>query len=184
MSRRAQPLVDAGKSLRSLPKLAGDMARSGVELLIALLQLLVEWLSRIPRSEWELRSATGQRPALVCTAACLMAALITLSPSAGDFWSQQTYPAVAALDRVLTPLGVLVGPELAPEAPTSRPMIAVVFGRIMPDDSVEEPTEVVEAEDDRDEAAVGDLREITRPAGWRRSSPQLRVSSEAYEIRD
>ena len=184
LRRLSQRLIVRAKSLRSLPKLAGSVAPTGLGLLIGLALKIDERLSQISRSEWELRSSLGQRPALLCVGACLVAAVITLSPSAGEFWSQQTDPAVAALDRVLAPHGVLVGPELVPEAPTSRPMIAVVFSRIMPDDSVEVPTEVAESEELRDEPQVGNLREITRPTGWLRSTPQLRVSSAAYEIRD
>lgn len=143
---------------------------------------LADILQAIPASTWELKHADGQAPALCCVVACLIAALVTMSDSVGEFWSAQTYPMVAAIDRQLEPLGVSIGPDISPDAPVSRPMIAVVFGRIMPDDDAEEnPSEFA---DEIDGVTAGrDWNDIIRPAHWTRERSSKRLHSESFEIR-
>ena len=145
---------------------------------------LLQWAKTLPRFSLTLREAPGQTPAIASVCACLFAGIITLSPAVGDFWSEQTYPAVAAVDRLLAPHGVIIGPEIAtPEAPVSRPMIAVVFGSILPDDTVEEQQRVVHSAVD-DQPATAKYRDITRPAHWQRKTEAPRMASESFEIRD
>lgn len=172
---------------------------------LRLLVLPLQLVAAIRHIRLPLHPARGQFPALVCVAATLGASVITLSPTAGDYWSEHAYPAVAIIDRTLSHYGVTIGPDLEPETSPSRPMIAVVLGSIMPDDTEEEDPVVTDREpaDDSlseipDEPEVVKLRDVTRPAGWRKeldadshpmasrhvASVPKGISPEAYEIRD
>jgi hypothetical protein len=153
----------------------------------SLLQLpshLSQWARNLPRFSLTLREAPGQTPAIASVCACLFAGVITLSPEVGEIWSEQTYPAVAAVDRLLAPHGVIIGPEVStPETPVSRPIIAVVFGSILPDETVQEQQRDVHT-DIAKAPVTAKLRDITRPAHWQRKSVAPRVASESFEIRD
>ena len=148
------------------------------------------WARELPRFSVTLQEDPGQGPAIAGVCACLFAGLIILSPSLGDFWSAHTFPIVSATDRWLVPFGVSIGPEVAtPEAPVSRPMIAVFFGNIMPDDSVvedsvDEPQQLSSSESISDAPATAKFQDITRPAHWQRTTKTPRVASESFEIRD
>ena len=119
-------------------------------------------------------------------AACLLTGAITLSPSVESLWSQQTYPAITALDRTLSWYGLSVGPEEETPTVVRRPMIAVVFGRIMPDDSVEEPEKEipVASTNSMPDPEPVKLQDITRPVYWQRTPTAKPVASEAFEIRN
>ncbi len=139
-----------------------------------------------PRCQFRLQKAPGQWPALACVAACLLTGAITLSPSVESLWSQQTYPAITALDRTLSWYGLSVGPEEETPTVVRRPMIAVVFGRIMPDDSVEEPEKEipVASTNSMPDPEPVKLQDITRPVYWQRTPTAKPVASEAFEIRN
>ncbi|MFO1006065.1 MAG: hypothetical protein U0929_08905 [Planctomycetaceae bacterium] len=172
---------------------------------LRLLVLPLQLVAAIRHIRLPLHSARGQFPAFLCVLAIFGASVITLSPTAGDYWSELAYPVVAAIDRALSRYGVTIGPDLAPETSPSRPMIAVVLGSIMPDDTEEEDpvvTDRVPADnslsESPDKPEVVKLRDVTRPAGWRKdadagSHPMASrhvasipkgMSPEAYEIRD
>ena len=185
------------------------LAQSGTLLLIQgllrLLMLPLHLIKLLPRFSLPIHPARGQFPAFSCVLAVLLASVITLSPDVGNFWSEQTYPAITAIDQFLVPHGISIGPQMESDITPSRPMIAVVFGSIMPDDSVEDEKVVADLKIESDESEemiaapqITKLRDVTRPAGWYKNTQAERVSdtrrdsysiakgtsSEAYEIRD
>ena len=119
---------------------------------------VLQWL-RANGCEWD---------SYVCIAACVLAACITLNPSAGQLWSQSASPALATMDRVISPLRVSVDPHPAPNAPSQRPVIAVIFGCIQPDETVDELTRAEKLAEYGETPEVGDVKTITQPVHWKR----------------
>ena len=121
-------------------------------------------------------SATRPRrptwPIHLCVIACVVAAMITLNPEAGQLWSQSASPVLASVDRVLAPWGASINQHTAPNAPTLPPMIAVVFGCVQPDEAVDEQTRAERLVEFGDSPAVGDLKSVTQPTHWRRREGQ------------
>ncbi len=130
------------------------------------------------------RPAPAVWPAYCCTAMCVMAAVITLNPSAGQLWSESAYPALAAVDRMIAPLGVSIDQHSAPNAPIHRPMIAIVFGCIQPDETVAEPTQAEKLAETSDMPEVGELESMTHPANWRRPPGETSYRLDTEQFRD
>ncbi len=120
----------------------------------------------------------------MCVAASLVAACITLNPTMGDYWSQTASPALAAVDRVIAPLGMSLDQSPAPNAPPQRPLIAVVFGCIQPDETVDEPTRAEKLALDKEAPEVGDLKSVTRPVNWRRPVGETWYRFDTSQFRD
>lgn len=184
-----------------LGRFSGTLICRALRLLILPFQLV----AAIRHLSLPLHPARGQFPAMVCVLAILGTSVITLSPTAEDYWSTQAYPAVAVIDQALIRYGISIGPDLEPEISSSRPMIAVVLGSILPDESEEEVSSLIDQKPGDDLSPeivavpkVAKLRDVTRPAGWSQNpeagsnlansrhvaSVPKSMSSEAYEIRD
>ena len=114
------------------------------------------------------RPAQAKWPLYFCAVATVMAGCITLIPSVGRLWSRSAYPVLVAVDRLIAPLGVSIDQHPTPNGPAPRPIIAIVFGCIQPDETVEEPTQAEKLAETSDTPEVGDLKSITHPVKWRR----------------
>jgi hypothetical protein len=123
-------------------------------------------------------------PMYVCMAGCVLAACITLNPSANRLWSQSTSPALAAVDRVIAPLGVSINQHLTPSTPSVRPVIAIIFGCIQPDETVDEPTRAERLAEHGETPEVGDLKTITQPVHWRRPLGETSYQLDTESFRD
>lgn len=130
------------------------------------------------------RPAPAKWPLYFCAAATVMAGCITLIPSVGQLWSQSAYPVLVAVDRMIAPLGVSIDQHPAPDAPMHRPMIAIVFGCIQPDETVEEPTQAEKLAESSDTPEVGDLKSMTHPANWRRPLGETSYRLDAEQFRN
>lgn len=118
------------------------------------------------RCEMETRPRRSQWPNYLCVMATVVTATITLNPDVGQLWSESASPALASVDRVLAPWGASINQYAAPNAPAPTPMIAVVFGCIMPDETVDEVTRAEKMAEWADVPEVGDLKSISRPVHW------------------
>ena len=130
------------------------------------------------------RPKPAEWPTYVCISACVMAACITLNPSVGQLWSQSTSPALAAVDRVIAPLGVSIDQHPALNAPTQRPVIAIIFGCIQPDETVDEPTRAEKLAEYGETPEVGELKTITQPVHWRRPDGETSYRFDTEQFRD
>ena len=120
----------------------------------------------------------------LCMVACVFAACITLNPSANQLWSRSTSPALAAIERVIAPLGVSIDPHPAPNAPPPRPVIAFIFGCIQPDETVDEPTRAEKLAEYGDAPEVGELKTLTQPVHWRRPLGETSYQFDTDAVRD
>jgi hypothetical protein len=123
-------------------------------------------------------------PMYLCVVACLLAACITLNPSAGQLWSHTASPALVAVDRMIAPLGMSIDSHPAPNAPLQQPVIAIIFGCIQPDETVIEPTRAEKLAQTPDAPEVGDLKTITQPVHWRRPEGETSYRFDTEQFRD
>lgn len=128
--------------------------------------------------------------AIACIAACVIAAVITLVPTAGDRWSQATYPAIASVDRALAPYGIAIGPQSVEipvnsesTSPLSDPKNVIVFGNIQPDETVVELSLKERLGFASDIQEVNSLKDVTRPVHWQRIARPAPPSSEPHPDR-
>ena len=128
--------------------------------------------------------------AIACIAACVIAAVITLVPAAGDRWSHATYPAIASWDRTLAPYGVAIGPqslEIPVNSESTTPLIdsknVIVFGNIQPDETVVELSLKDRLGLTSDMQEVSSLKDVTRPVHWQRIARPAPPSSEPHPDR-
>ena len=130
------------------------------------------------------RPVPAKWPLYLCAVGTVLAGCVTLIPSVGHRWSQAAYPALVAVDRMIAPLGVSIDPNPAPDAPVPRPVIAIVFGCIQPDETVEEPSPSEKPAETSDKPEVVDLKSVTHPASWRRPLGETSYEFDTSQFRN